>query len=1505
MKKRIVFIAILAILFVGCSDLFTDMVNKDKTGNSDVKVEGTGLDAGFVIQTPLNKDASLSSSNRIAFDKDKKNYQLTLGTNDGKVDFTCIPEDENAKVYYAVYKYEDKNGNVLPTPQRIFMSSVNGNKATLSGYGYGKFKVVTKIVSDDPKFSTEYTTDITRLYSAGLEVETPNNPFKNSSSRIDFDEDTKDYYLNFSSLDESVDFITNPIDKDATVVYTAYKVEDEDGNVIPKEVININQNGNNANLENYGYGKFEIVAEIISDDPELCDKYTTHIHRIKDSLVIKSPNNPVNSTNNRIDFDKDTLVYDINLGYPDDTVSFETLPDDESFRVEYEAYKIENDEGGQIFPKEAININQNGNNATLENYGYGKFEVITNFISDTNPELNKTYTTNITRVDDSSNDPPTLTSMNLEGLADGENKDPQMTVSPSGFSSDVKDYTIKVNEDVDILNVDVESSNYSVVSYTLYDKDNNKIAEYTDVPNPININPLSGGNYRLEIKVEEDGKETQYNLTVDKPRDDLTALKRDTNEQKGVIFTNEDGSNAGISAINPAIKQNLDEGGDYSVDVSSYEGTDITSGVLRLVPLHKYATIKACDVISGGNFSIEEISKEDDDPDNAKRFRISDLKPGDNNILITIESKEAIATRTHQINIKTAPSNSTELQLFKVKVANDENVTNKNGIYSLESNVVGNPLENRNYNIMRINNTIHPENPSKNQAMTSYYYLYSEKKYGEIELKPFDAQANITVKSIENVQVDDSYEIDGYTGGGDITEYNYTFVDNLFKVHNLPAGDTIVTFRVTAEDGVATRDFNVTFKKSDPSCNIIRSMTSKAYKSDGNEVGIRYIRGYSKPMRPVSGDKYNTAGWGSTTYYLSSITDKFEIDVKKFTHDGAVLDGNATISEYTHYSNGNPYNGSPSVIPPNLEFTDSKMTVTSIPVGVSKITLSVKPEHSNSVPATYEMYILKPSIEDNRLSRFVVSHENNHNSWKKFSGFWPHHNGHTYNEDRLVTSSFYKVKFGAKARSEGAHIKYVITDPDNQELANSEVVGGFETVLYPQNEAIKTGCYRIVVTVSPDNDFDDDDNRIYIGEVYVGLPAEARLKTMDVKYSATLGTINLISSPVFTTNSEPNSDGYEYKGMSNMTENRDYSKAIKVSLEPTDSLAKFDVSSITGSSDYSATWDKANKLLTINDYADVGTLELPIKVLSQRYWNVQENGGTPNEDWSKTYTLKIDIPKFETIATATEKPLPAPFENDDYQVGLKGTTKMAYRFGSMKDVDDINNPLHITKNIGGIDIIGSSDSGNNWINSSENSSDNSPVSGDLRGGFHHKVSVNGVGSWVNIPADYNNGSDIAISGTDLTFAVNASVEYAGDRGYVKLSYTLKNTGSSDLTDVKLGICSDSEINSVQDGPKFIRTRYGAYLTETEANKTLGLYLLDGVGVTPITSFWAGQFNYEYEDVSLFDNTTGIDTTLDSFINGSQDQAVAFGWTIPTIDANGSVVKSFRVSIGDYLEKEND
>ncbi len=167
MKKTVIVFALLALLFTGCSDLF---YNLKKSGNANIDpTRGTGMDAGLVLTTPWNNDQVPGSSppveqkdiNRIDFDPDTKTYSVNFGTKDSPAVFDCTPEDPNARVEYTVWKTHNEDGTPLATPEKIAVT-VDGNKATLAKYGYGKFKVVTKIIADDPEFSSEYTVNIDR-----------------------------------------------------------------------------------------------------------------------------------------------------------------------------------------------------------------------------------------------------------------------------------------------------------------------------------------------------------------------------------------------------------------------------------------------------------------------------------------------------------------------------------------------------------------------------------------------------------------------------------------------------------------------------------------------------------------------------------------------------------------------------------------------------------------------------------------------------------------------------------------------------------------------------------------------------------------------------------------------------------------------------------------------------------------------------------------------------------------------------------------------------------------------------------------------------------------------------------------------------------------------------------------------------------------------------------------------------------------------------------------------
>ncbi len=657
-----------------------------------------------------------------------------------------------------------------------------------------------------------------------------------------------------------------------------------------------------------------------------------------------------------------------------------------------------------------------------------------------------------------------------------------------------------------------------------------------------------------------------------------------------------------------------------------------------------------------------------------------------------------------------------------------------------------------------------------------------------------------------------------------------------FHTSNLPDGETVVTFTVTPESGAPVRTFTVTLIKPDEDDALIKAMTLTP--DNGTAVMV--------PPRPEPQPAV-------TTVYVDPDTDTLTFG-PNFMHSGASIQ-TTPVAVHTLDVNGGPV-GTPQH--PSSSGTNP-FTIGSaaqpLPAGTSQVTFDVTAEDGTT--KTYVINIVKPALNENRLRSFTVNGTN-------FTGF----DRDTFNyTDTMVRPA--SLVFGAEAIYNDATVELSVTPPGGGSPVSQSGTGSASVPIAEPAGGYVIGNYVVTATVTHNGN-----SRTYTGTLTLTYPDISTLHTLTVTHGSSR---TLSASPAFAADDETTTN-YSYSGM---TVNRNYNTPIRVQMSLTDADAT--INPVTASSNpagVTSSWDAGSNTLTIENYSNVNTISIPVTVVSQAGNNT-------------TYNLSIAIPQLSAPITGTASTtLPGPFNGHQYRRGNQGANGIAYSYGSEKG-KGVPGPEDSNLDLGGIDIIGSSNNGTSWINSSFNGTD---VPAAKLGGWHIKVAADSVNEWIDIPQNYTAGNALAVGTTSLEYSMNASIQFSEGVPYVTLTHSITNNGAAAAQNVRIGACSDSEVDD-DGGVKFVKTFYGARMTS--GTSTAGLYFREGQGVTPVDTFYIGAFGTEHTNI-FTDNTLN---SLPGELMGALDTAAAYSWTIGELAAGATETRSVRFSVGTYKEAD--
>ncbi|PIE98785.1 MAG: hypothetical protein CR988_01715 [Treponema sp.] len=1395
------------------------------------------------------------------------NYTIPVDESIKEIKLDVTPVNKYAKIEYSL---------VSPVPAGSPATTVDASTGKVSNLYVGKTKVKVKITAKDGTVNEHFITINKKASQSGLSsvVLTPKSDdgSKTATATLNktFSKTVNEYDVIANENVDELKFKFNPSSGDTV----KFEGTDPDG----KSLVLKDSSGNVIDPDD-----FPVTGTTMTVDPVKGGTSTVKVRVTKSgeptriyTFKIKKPlgtatnlkaitTGSVSTTlSPSLDTDKQTDgEYEMSVPANTTTLPFKGSPQHSGATVKYTIDQDSIDDGVRI----------NADTGKIEHLVYGYTTVTMKVTAEDGKTIGTHKVKVIRRPDfngsssggvDSALHEMTITESTTKQIDSNITPDPKITLNKHFVASDKGKYIVNANEDVDTLKINSGAFGDAKIEYTVKDKDGESVkikdkngntiepsrTDNTTNPghpiyyydkNPIVVYPVVGGTQTIDILVKEDGKNAStYKLEIIKPADDLTNLKEFTSDPAM------GGTNTGIGSLSPALNKSLPTtvtsgvgtGGNYTINVSAVDGNDIDTLDLNAVAGHKYAKL---------TYSIASATMTGATID-AKTGKITGLKPGNTKVEIKVVSKDTTVTTKHYVTVKKAANNDTNLKSITIEAYRK---TSKYKYVKEKNDDVGGHITVKNYTI----------------GSPDYSLIYTEDAYNDAEvvMLPLDKDTDISVKKVENST---SFSAHTYTSSDWTLTKDSSTGKTTFDITELKDGDTVVTFTVTAQDGTTKRDFTVKFRKPHKNNAFIRSMS---YATVGGGSVIKLKPSFS--ANPGS----------SATYYVNSSTDVLKL-TPTFMHWG----GKITTVTATHVKdvNGNAVGTSSTVDASVGSASPYACTIgsstNSLAEGTTKVVIKTQ-SHSDAQTKTYTLYVVRPANTENRLIDFTASYTyvSNGNTYTNTGSDFPNFDRQDNNnatpylrECKAVPNP---LKIYARAVHEGASVKLDITKPDGTAITET---GTGSATWQLTGSAVKPGWYIVKATVTHNSS-----SRIYNAKVKVQLPKTSTLKTLVVND----GYKDLTPSPSFVANSS-STTAYTFTVP---TINRVF-KPIKVTMKATDSKSKIQniVPTVGGSnmssSDYS--WNSTTGVLTISKYATAGEIKAKVKILSQK--DLDESV----DSYSTTYTITLKTPKFEKVTPSKNTGLPSPWNGTAYWVGSKGgtTNKIAYSFGSKKDVGD-------PQIIGGIDILGAV--GTTWLSSSENSGDNSPSASDKLGGWHYRIAVGSNEQWVDIPADYVAGNyinvDIDADGNnDIAFSVKPEIIFEGTTPYVKLTHKVKNLTGSAIRGVKLGACSDSEMNeSGTPTTKFIKTFYGMRITK--GTYTLGIYCLDGQEVTPVDTLYAGQS--QYEDDNVFTNL--------SMTNGSPygtgDVAAAYSWTIGDLAASAeSSEKSIRISVGKFKDKDS-
>src|SRR5574344_1532151 len=265
-------------------------------------------------------------------------------------------------------------------------------------------------------------------------------------------------------------------------------------------------------------------------------------------------------------------------------------------------------------------------------------------------------------------------------------------------------------------------------------------------------------------------------------------------------------------------------------------------------------------------------------------------------------------------------------------------------------------------------------------------------------------------------------------------------------------------------------------------------------------------------------------------------------------------------------------------------------------------------------------------------------------------------------------------------------------------------------------------------------------------------------------------------------------------------------------------------------------------------------------------------------------SLQIRIPILLPTATGTVGGSTA-----SYTYSTSYTHRMGYRFGSQRS--DATKTKFYEK-FGGVDVVGSSDSGSSWIVSSFKCS-----------GWIFCVNVGGTDYWATIGAGGNSTALTDVNGNTIStvsLKVEPTLQYEGTDADAPAYLTLKETVTNNSgKEVKLGAIIDTLVDKyanngseTSDAATITPMNYG--IDMSNAGYKFSVLLENAVGVDSADYIWYGA--YGSEDPYMWG---GGDSEKKS---SGTDSAVSFSWKLGT----GTLyTRSFRMSLQELILISDD
>ncbi|MCR4734237.1 MAG: hypothetical protein K5829_04415 [Treponema sp.] len=271
-----------------------------------------------------------------------------------------------------------------------------------------------------------------------------------------------------------------------------------------------------------------------------------------------------------------------------------------------------------------------------------------------------------------------------------------------------------------------------------------------------------------------------------------------------------------------------------------------------------------------------------------------------------------------------------------------------------------------------------------------------------------------------------------------------------------------------------------------------------------------------------------------------------------------------------------------------------------------------------------------------------------------------------------------------------------------------------------------------------------------------------------------------------------------------------------------------------------------------------------------------------------------------TLTSVTEYLSWSNTQNYSYQLPASTyQNQLAFRYASL--ITDNNHPAKGLEH-GGIDVIGSTDSGSTWGTSSYNFS-----------GFHYVIKLDSKLYLVALRANENsstegkafafyeisqqNGiytinseSEDLETSNGLIFNVNSIVQYDGENPYLTVSAEVESD-----SELSLGVIMDTLVaeeskatDPTADSVEIVETNNGFEMAGD--GYKFNLLLKNALGVDDVDGFWYGSYtnetSYSYFQ-TLFDSSAECSSSVD-------DSALSFFWNL----SSGSNTKIFRLSLSE-------